>query len=81
MCSKNTVRPLYSKSGIPPKPDLFINIVNLGRLAAREQQDATAKEIFDFVAQNTTETDLLIDAEYYVLQIDYKKRNRCYCHS
>lgn len=68
----------YGKAFIQQKavyrrnPDLFINIVNLGRLAAEEQEDATAKEIFDFVAQNTTETDLLIDAEYYVLQIDIK---------
>lgn len=68
----------YGKAFIQQKavyrrnPDLFINIVNLGRLAAEEQEDDTAKEIFDFVAQNTTETDLLIDAEYYVLQIDIK---------
>jgi len=68
----------YGKAFIQQKavyrrnPDLFINIVNLGRLAAEEQEDTTAKEIFDFVAQNTTETDLLIDAEYYVLQIDIK---------
>lgn len=71
----------YGKAFIQQKavyrrnPDLFINIVNLGRLAAEEQEDDTAKEIFDFVAQNTTETDLLIDAEYYVLQIDIKNAN------
>lgn len=68
----------YGKAFIQQKavyrrnPDLFLNIVNLGRLAAEENEDATAKEIFDFVGQNTTENDLLIDAEYYVLQIDIK---------
>jgi tetratricopeptide (TPR) repeat protein len=68
----------YGKAFIQQKavyrrnPDLFLNIVNLGRLAAEENEDSTAKEIFDFVGQNTTENDLLIDAEYYVLQIDIK---------
>nr|WP_322624970.1 tetratricopeptide repeat protein [uncultured Flavobacterium sp.] len=68
----------YGKAFIQQKavyrrnPDLFLNIVNLGRLAAEENEDSTAKEIFDFVSQNTTENDLLIDAEYHVLQIDIK---------
>ncbi|MFP9115004.1 tetratricopeptide repeat protein [Flavobacterium sp. RHBU_3] len=69
----------YSKAFIQQKaiyrrnPDSFMNVVNLGRLAAEENEDTTAKEIFDFVSQNTMEQDLLMDAEYYVLQIDIKQ--------
>jgi len=69
----------YGKAFIQEKaiyrrePELFLNIVNLGKLAAEENEDATAKEIFSFVSQNTQEPDLLMDAEYYVLQIDIKQ--------
>lgn len=68
----------YGKAFIQEKaiyrrePELFMNIVSLGQLAAEENEDATAKEIFAFVSQNTQEQDILMNAEYYVLQIDLK---------
>lgn len=68
----------YGKAFIQEKaiyrrePELFMNIVSLGQLAAEENEDATAKEIFAFVSQNTQEQDILMNAEYYVLQIDIK---------
>ncbi|WP_116790893.1 tetratricopeptide repeat protein [Flavobacterium psychrotrophum] len=68
----------YGKAFIQEKaiyrrePELFMNIVSLGQLAAEENEDATAKEIFAFVSQNTQEQDILMNAEYYLLQIDLK---------
>jgi tetratricopeptide (TPR) repeat protein len=68
----------YGKAFIQEKaifrrdPELFGNIVNLGKLAAEENEDDTAKEIFTFVNENTQEPDVLMNAEYYILEIDIK---------
>jgi tetratricopeptide (TPR) repeat protein len=50
-------------------PESLIGIVSLGDLAAEEGQSETAKEIFEFVIQNTQEIALLIQAQTYLLQL------------
>lgn len=68
----------YAKAFIQEKaifkrePQLFGNIVNLATMAADEGEDATAREIFAFVLQNTTDPDVIMDANYYVLGMDIK---------
>ena len=68
----------YGKAFIQEKaiykrnPDMFGNIVNLAKMATEENEEATAREIFDFILHNTTEPDLLMEAHYYVLTMDIK---------
>lgn len=68
----------YAKAFVQEKaifkrePGLFGNIVNLAKMAADEGEDATAREIFAFVLQNTTNPDVIMDANYYVLSMDIK---------
>jgi tetratricopeptide (TPR) repeat protein len=68
----------YAKAFVQEKaifkrePALFGNVVNLAKMAADEGEDATAREIFAFVLQNTTDPDVIMDANYYVLNMDIK---------
>ena len=69
----------YGKAFIQEKaifkrdPEMFMNIVNLAKMATEENEEATAREIFSFVLQNTTDPDLLMEAHYYVLTMDIEK--------
>jgi len=69
----------YGKAFIQEKaiykrdPEMFMNIVNLAKMATEENEEATAREIFSFVLQNTTDPDLLMEAHYYVLTMDIDK--------
>ena len=69
----------YGKAFIQEKaifkrdPEMFMNIVNLAKMATEENEEVTAREIFSFVLQNTTDPDLLMEAHYYVLTMDIDK--------
>lgn len=69
----------YGKAFIQEKaifkrdPEMFMNIVNLAKMATDENEEATAREIFAFVLQNTTDPDLLMEANYYLLTMDIDK--------
>jgi tetratricopeptide (TPR) repeat protein len=68
----------YAKAFVQEKaiykrePQFFGNIVNLAKMASGENEDATAREIFVFVLQNTTNPDVIMDANYYLLTMDIK---------
>ncbi len=53
-------------------PDMFYNIVNLAKLAVEENEDATAREILEFILQNTTDPELQMQSHYYLLSMDIK---------
>lgn len=50
-------------------PESLTTIVNLAELAIEEKDDATAKTILGFVLENTTEMELLVQANTYLMQI------------
>jgi tetratricopeptide (TPR) repeat protein len=47
-----------------------MNIVNLFSLALEEKEDATAREIGDFILKNTTDPALQMQAQYNLLSLD-----------
>ncbi|WP_294820734.1 tetratricopeptide repeat protein [uncultured Flavobacterium sp.] len=53
-------------------PDTFGNIVNLAKLAVEENEDATAREILNFILENTTDPELQLQSHYYLLSMDIK---------
>jgi tetratricopeptide (TPR) repeat protein len=53
-------------------PDTFYNIVNLAKLAVEENEDTTAREILNFILQNTADPELQMQSHYYLLSIDIK---------
>ncbi|WP_298222422.1 tetratricopeptide repeat protein [Flavobacterium sp.] len=65
----------YGKAFIQQKaiyrrnPETFSNIVNLAQLAIEEGDKETAKEIFQFVLENTKDLDLLIQSHTYLMQL------------
>jgi tetratricopeptide (TPR) repeat protein len=69
----------YGKAFIQEKaifkrnPEMFMNIVSLAKIATDENEEATAREIFGFVLQNTTDPDLLMEAHSYLLAMDIEK--------
>jgi tetratricopeptide (TPR) repeat protein len=50
-------------------PESLTTIVNLAQLAVEEKDDATAKTILGFVLENTTEIELLVQANTYLMQV------------
>ena len=50
-------------------PESLTTIVNLAKLAIDEKDDPTAKTILEFVLENTTEVDLLVQANSYLMQL------------
>jgi tetratricopeptide (TPR) repeat protein len=68
----------YGKAFIQEKaifkrdPDTFGNIVNLAKLAVEEDEDATAREILDFILKNTNDPELQMQAHYYLISMDIK---------
>jgi tetratricopeptide (TPR) repeat protein len=69
----------YAKAFIQEKaiykrnPETFSNIVNLAQLAIEEGEQDTAKEILGFVLENTKDLELLVQANYFLM--DMKIRN------
>ena len=65
----------YAKAFIQEKaiykrnPDTFSNIVNLGQLAIAEGEEETAKEILGFVLENTKDLELVVQANYYLMEM------------
>lgn len=68
----------YGKAFIQEKaiykrnPETFFNIVNLAELAVQENDSETAKEIFGWVLENTTDIDLRVKANYYLMEMRVK---------
>lgn len=68
----------YGKAFIQEKaifkrdPELFINIVNLAHLAMEENEDATAREILDFILNNTDDPNIKMQAQFNILGMDIK---------
>lgn len=66
----------YGKAFIQEKaifkrdPDTFENIVNLARLAVDENEDETAREILNFILQNTQDPELQLQSHHYLLTMD-----------
>jgi len=61
---------IQEKAIFKRQPELFLNIVNLAKIAAEEDEDATAREIFEFILKNTTDPDILMEAQSYLLTMD-----------
>lgn len=65
----------YGKAFIQQKaiykrnPDSFGNIVNLAQMAIEDNDETSAKEILDFVIQNTNDLELLIQANSYLVKM------------
>ncbi len=65
----------YGKAFIQEKaiykrdPETFSNIVNLAQLSIEENETETAKEIFNFILENTQDIELKIQANYYLTEI------------
>jgi len=47
-------------------PESFATIINLAKLAVDENKEATAKEIYAFILENTLDLELKIQAHYYI---------------
>ncbi|MBD3581759.1 tetratricopeptide repeat protein [Flavobacterium selenitireducens] len=50
-------------------PETFYNIVNLAELAIQEDDSETAKEIFGWILQNTSEIELRVQANFYLMEM------------
>ena len=65
----------YGKAFIQEKaiykrePDTFSNIVNLAELAIEDEAFETAKEIFEFILENTQDLELQIQSHYYLMDM------------
>jgi tetratricopeptide (TPR) repeat protein len=69
----------YGKAFIQEKaifkryPDNFSNILNLARLAIQEKETETARNILDFILQNTQDQELQMQAQYQLINLDIDK--------
>ncbi|MBF6607196.1 MAG: hypothetical protein ITG00_00475 [Flavobacterium sp.] len=54
-------------------PETFYNIVNLGQLAIEEDEDETAVEILTFVLQNTQDIEVLVQSNFYLMEMQIDK--------
>jgi tetratricopeptide (TPR) repeat protein len=69
----------YGKAFIQEKaifkrnPDNFFNILNLAKLAEEEKEIETAREILEFVLVNTQQSDVIIDVNHAILEMDIEK--------
>lgn len=65
----------YGKAFIQEKaifkrnPETLNNIVNLAQLAIEQKENNTAKEILNFILENTQNIDLKIQANYYLIEM------------
>ncbi|WP_294738529.1 tetratricopeptide repeat protein [uncultured Flavobacterium sp.] len=51
-------------------PDNFMNIVSLAKLTLDENENETARDILEFILENTQDPSLQIEANKYLLKID-----------
>lgn len=71
----------YGKAFIQEKaiykrdPETFSNIVNLAEMAMDEEEMDTARDIFAFVLENTTDTELQVRAQAFLMGIKIGKAN------
>lgn len=69
----------YGKAFIQEKaifkrnPDSFNNIVMLARVTAEENETETAREIYNFILENTNNPDLQLQAHEYLIAADIKE--------
>ncbi|MEL1240644.1 tetratricopeptide repeat protein [Flavobacterium flavipallidum] len=69
----------FSKAFIQEKaiykrnPESLSSILNLANLAIEEQNQEIAKEILDFVVENTKDLELLVQAHSYLLELKISK--------
>ncbi|WP_281322929.1 tetratricopeptide repeat protein [Flavobacterium aestivum] len=54
-------------------PESLSNIINLGQMAIEEDDYEEAKAILDFVLENTTDTQLIIQANTYLMKMKIEK--------
>ena len=52
------------------EPDSFVNIVALAKLTVEEGENETARDILNFILENTQEPNLQMKAHNYLLKID-----------
>ena len=60
---------LQEKAIFKRNPESFSNIINLAKLAAEENDQETAKEIYGFILENTLDIELKIQAHYYLMKL------------
>ncbi|MFL9844205.1 tetratricopeptide repeat protein [Flavobacterium rhizosphaerae] len=66
----------YNKAFVQEKaiyrrdPNMFMNIVSLGKIALEENEKDTAREIYSYILENTTDQQLLAEAHYNLLNLD-----------
>lgn len=61
---------IQEKAIFKREPELFINIVNLAHLAMEEKEDVIAREILDFILNNTDDPNLQMQAQFNILEMD-----------
>jgi tetratricopeptide (TPR) repeat protein len=55
------------------EPESLLSIVNLSQFALNEDDTETAAEILNFILLNTKDLDLLVQTNYYLMQIEIDK--------
>lgn len=61
---------IQEKAIFKREPELFVNIVNLAHLAMEEKEDVIAREILDFILNNTDDPNLQMQAQFNMLEMD-----------
>jgi tetratricopeptide (TPR) repeat protein len=64
---------IQEKAIFKRNPESLSSIINLAQLAIEENNSETAQEILEFVLQSTTDLQLLIQANFYLIQIKIEK--------
>jgi tetratricopeptide (TPR) repeat protein len=54
-------------------PESLTNIISLGQMAIEEDEQEVATEVMNYVLENTTDVDLLVQAHSYLLQMKMDK--------
>jgi tetratricopeptide (TPR) repeat protein len=69
----------YDKAFIQEKaiykrnPDNFSNIVNLAKFAIEEKESETARNILNFILENTQDQELILEVQYQLVNLDINK--------
>ena len=61
---------IQEKAIFKREPEMFMNIVNLAHLAMEEEEEATAREILDFILKNTDDPNLVMQTKFDLLSMD-----------
>ena len=54
-------------------PESLLNIISLGQMAIEEGNNEVATEVMNYVLENTTDVDLIVQAHSYLLQMKMEK--------